>query len=126
MPYGFNCNLPTPMDCYFDQTIGICSVALIIAIFYLMQSHFMSKHAKREGLLTSVKTWLLLSMMLYSIYLASVYNFHIDITINEFTKIMGFLNLLIRKYLNSLAMVLAAYYFFTKAVKGFIYKLFWR
>jgi hypothetical protein len=85
----------------------------------------MSKHAKREGLLRSVKTWLLFSMMLYSIYLAIAYNIHIEIT-DEFTKLMVFLNLLFRKYLNSSAMVLAAYYFFTKAVKGFIYKLFWR
>jgi len=36
-----------------------------------------------------------------------------------------YFNLLIRRYLNSLSMILAAYYFFSKAVKGFVFKVFW-
>ena len=120
LPYGVNCNLPTPTGCYFDQIIGFLSFLLLLSLFCLIVGHYKSKGAKREGFFTNKKTWVLISMMAYSLYLTIDYNF--DFAMGNF---LIYFNMLTRRYLNSLSMILAAYYFFSKAVKGFVFKAFW-
>ena len=120
LPYGVDCNLPTPTGCYFDQIIGILSFLLLISLFCLIVGHYKSKGAKREGFFTNKKTWVLISMMAYSLYLTIDYNFN-----SHSSNFIIYFNMLIRRYLNSLSMILAAYYFFSKAVKGFVFKVFW-
>ena len=41
--YGPDCNLPSPIDCYFNQIIGILAFIVMIGIVYLLMYHLKEK-----------------------------------------------------------------------------------
>ena len=51
---------------------------LVLALSNVMVGYYGSKGIKREGLVSSKKTWVVVSMVLYSIYLTIIYNFEFN------------------------------------------------
>ena len=91
-----------------------------------MSNHYMSKTTKREGFLKSKKTWLLSSMWFYSMYLVFEYNFTFHLDKGMLNNASIYFNLPVRRFLGCIAMIITAYYFFSKAVKGSTNKILWK
>ena len=90
-------------------------------VIYLLIYHINEKFKSRQSFFKSKKTWMIISMLLYCIYLVLAFNFELD----NHSDWMTYFNLIIRKYLNSISMVFVAYYFFSKSVKGYKDKAIW-
>ena len=91
-------------------------------VIYLLIYHINEKFKSRQSFFKSKKTWMIISMLLYCIYLVLAFNFELD----NHSDWMTYFNLIIRKYLNSISMVFVAYYFFSKSVKGYKDKAIWK
>ena len=77
-PYGKYCDLPNPLECIFNQIMGVLSVFVLIGVIYLLIYHINEKLKLKESFFKSKKTWMIMSMLCYTIYLVLEFNFELE------------------------------------------------
>ena len=91
-------------------------------ILLILSIHIYHKKLKKSrNIVKSKKSCYLLSVLIFDIYLVIDFNFVV-----EFSSISYYSFRLLKKFLFEISVVLIAYYFFSKAVKGFKDKRKWR